>query len=423
MKTVKFYTLGCKVNQYETQSIREEFIQAGFKEPEDRQPCDIYLINTCTVTHRADADSFNLMRRVKRENPKARIIVTGCLTELDEDKIKKIDGVSLIVKNKDKNRIVEILESKYAQLITHNSQLITFFKGHTRAFLKIQDGCDNFCSYCKVPLVRGASRSRSLNEIILEADRLVKNGYKEIVLCGICLGDYGRDLPIQIDLFDVIEALENIDGLIRIRLSSIEAVDISDRLIQKMAESRKLCRHLHIPMQSGDDEILKKMNRNYTREDYLNLIRKIRSRIPDVAITTDTMVGFPGESEVNFNNTIGLIQEILPLKVHIFPYSRREGTNAFNNFKDELNPTIVKQRILQLKTITKNCSIAYRKQFLNKTLNVLIESRSKDKSGFWEGYTDNYIKVKVISNLNLKNQLIPLKLNNIVKDCILADLC
>lgn len=412
MKTVKFFTLGCKVNQYETQAIREQFIRAGFQELEDSHPADIYLINTCTVTHRADSESLNLMRRAKRENPKARIIVMGCLTELDENKIKKINGINLIVKNKDKNRIMEMFDKKKSQPITHHSQLITYFQGHTRAFLKIQDGCDNFCSYCKVPLVRGKSRSRDLGQIIKEANTLVENGFKEIVLCGICLGAYGKDLEPRISLVNVIEELEKISGLLRIRLSSIEAGDVCDELIDKMAKSKKLCQHLHIPIQSGDDEILKKMNRRYTRTDYLNLINKIKKKIPQIAITTDILVGFPGETEENFQNTVSLIKEILPLRSHIFPYSPREGTPAFN-FSSQINPKIIKQRTAQLKAVTQDCSLKYYQQFLNKNMDVLIEGRCKEDMNFWQGHTDNYIKVLIKSKQRLKNKILVVKLKKI----------
>jgi threonylcarbamoyladenosine tRNA methylthiotransferase MtaB len=417
MQTVKFYTLGCKVNQYETQLIREQFLNFGFKEMDDSQPANIYVINTCTVTQKADSESLNLLHRARKENPQAKIMVTGCLTELDEDKIQNIDEQILIAKNKDKNKILEYIGINPDQLITYNLGLITHFKGHTRAFLKIQDGCNNFCSYCKVPLVRGSSRSRDLAQIIQEARQLTKNGYKEIVLCGICLGAYGRDFSRQIDLVDVIEELEKIEGLLRIRLSSIEASDISDGLIDKMAGSKKLCRHLHIPMQSGDDEILKKMNRKYTRADYLQLINKVKTRIPEIAITTDIMVGFPGESAANFQNTVGLVKEIQPLRVHIFPYSSRRGTPAFD-FADKITPIIVKERISRLKDIARECSVIYRKRFLNKKIEVLIEALSQENSASWQGYTDNYMRVLVKSEQNLKNQLILVKLKKIVKDFI-----
>ncbi|MBU4346461.1 MAG: tRNA (N(6)-L-threonylcarbamoyladenosine(37)-C(2))-methylthiotransferase MtaB [Candidatus Omnitrophica bacterium] len=446
-RTIKFFTLGCKVNQYETQVIRERFIKAGFRELEDGQPADIYVINTCTVTSTADRKSRRLIHYSHRQNPKAKIIVTGCYTELDSDEIAKISGISHIVKNKEKNGIVGLLD-EHNELNEHNEvgipnavnqgsrtsgsrrdteAVTTFgisnFSGHTRVFLKIQDGCNNLCSYCKIPLVRGASKSRPLKEIIREAENLVKNGFKEIVLSGICLGAYGRDLQGQLSLVNVVEALENIEGLLRIRLSSIEAADVSDRLIQKMRQSRKLCRHLHIPIQSGDDAVLKKMKRSYKGRDYLNLINRIKRYMPGVAITTDVMVGFPGEDEINFKNTTDLIKKVLPLRVHIFPYSPREGTPAYN-FKDKVNPVKIRERILRLQGIAKACALAYRKGFLTKNtdvLDVLIETQSKENPTLWEGYTDNYIKALVKSNQNLKNQLVSVRLEKITKDFILAE--
>jgi len=422
MKTIKFYTLGCKVNQYDTQEIRERFLRHGFQEINNGRKADVYVINTCTVTAIADYKSRYYIRYAFRQNPKAKIIVTGCYTELDSEEIFKISGVTHIVKNQDKHRILELLNEP-RQLSQPQEKGISNFSGHTRAFLKIQDGCDNFCSYCKVPLVRGASRSKPLNEIVKEAERLLKNGFKEIVLTGICLGAYGRDLNSKVSLVNVIEALEKLDGLLRIRLSSIEASDVSEELIRKMAESKRLCPHLHIPIQSGDDEILKKMNRKYTFEGYLNLIEKIKTLIPEIAITTDVMVGFPRETEENFQNTIKLIQEIMPLKVHIFPYSLRQGTAA-SNFKDVLNPLVIQERISRLKDVSKECSLAYKKQFLNRNLGVLIEERAKEDKTYWEGYTGNYIKVKVKAEVkvDLKNKIIPLKLKRILKDSVLADL-
>jgi threonylcarbamoyladenosine tRNA methylthiotransferase MtaB len=420
MSTIKFYTLGCKVNQYETQSMREQFIRAGFKELDNHKPADIYLINTCTVTQRADSESLNFMRRAKRENPKAKILVTGCLTELDEDKIKKVDSEAVIVK---KGLSPPELNSSQLKGTVPKINGITYFKGHTRAFLKIQDGCNNFCSYCKVPLVRGTSKSKPLDEITQEADKLVKNDFKEIVLTGICLGAYGGDLNQKRSLVEVIKELEKIEGLFRIRLSSIEAGDISEELINTLVQSKKLCRHLHIPIQSGDDEILKKMKRKYCRDDYLNLIKKIKSRIPQVAITTDVLVGFPGETEANFQNTVELIKEILPLKVHIFPYSRRLGTPAASHFADEISPDILGERIARLKNIAETCAFVYEEQFLHKSLTVLIEGEVKNKFNFWQGYTDNYIKILIKSNLNLKNQLLPLKLEKIIGTYVLAEGC
>lgn len=423
MKTVKFITLGCKVNQYDTQGIREKFLGSGFKEIDNGEKADIYVINTCTVTSTADRKSRYFIYNAYRDNPKARIIVTGCYTQLNSAEISKIPGVTRIIKNQDKNRILELLNepNELNEINEPNETGIKNFKSHTRAFLKIQDGCNNFCSYCKVPFVRGASRSRAQEEIVQEADALVKNGFKEIVLCGICLGSYGKDSGNNINLVGAIEALEKIEGLLRIRLSSIEAGDISEELIDKMAKSKKLCQHLHIPIQSGDDEILKKMNRNYNRNDYLSLIKKIKSNAPEIAITTDVLVGFPGEREDNFNNTITLVREIMPLRVHIFPYSNRAGTLA-SKFQERVNPLIIKERITRLTAISKECALAYKKRFLNKDRDVLLEGRSKDDGKCWDGYADNYIKVRVKSSKNLKNQLVQVRLKKIDKDCIRADL-
>jgi len=416
MKTFKFHTLGCKVNQYDTQQMRERLLERGMQEASQQKLADIYLINTCTVTGRADSESLNILRRVRRENPKARILVTGCLTELDRDRIMETDKQAIVVTNKEKVKLTEILSDlgEIGHLAGNSlekisSKGISRFYGHTRAFLKIQDGCNNFCAYCKVPLVRGASISKPLQMIVEEAERLAQNGFKELVLTGICLGSYGKELKPAISLVEVIDSIEKIEGILRIRLSSIEAGDVTGRLIDKMNSSKKLCPHLHIPIQSGDDKILKMMKRRYTSRDYLQLIRRIRLKIPQVAITTDVLVGFPGEGEDNFKNTLDLVKKIRPLKVHIFPYSRREGTCAAEALKDQVDFQIVKRRIFELGEQTKALSLAFKKGFLNKKLDVLVESKVKDDPRYWQGYTGNYIGVKIRSKRPLGNKLIILK--------------
>ncbi len=409
---VKFYTLGCKVNQYDTQVIRESFLEKGFKEVSQNKRADIYIINTCTVTSSADSKSREIIRRSIRENPKAKIIVTGCLAELDRQQIKRISKDILIFKNKEKENIVYFLTGKPLNRQTSRlSSRITFFKGRTRAFLKIQDGCDNFCSYCKVSLVRGKPKSKPLKLIFKEAEGLVKRGFKEIVLTGICLGSYGRDFKKKgIDLVDVIEGLGKIKGLERIRLSSIEAGDISDRLLKSFTQQTKLSPHLHIPIQSGDNDILKKMNRKYTRQSYLSLINKIKKKVPQVAITTDCIVGFPGESEKNFCNTLSLLQKINPLKVHIFPYSPREGTAAAVNYKTTLPKAILNERVKRLKTLSEKSRLKFLQKFKGKKLPVLFEACSKEKKGYWEGFTGNYIKVCLKSAKPLKNKIVTVKI-------------
>jgi threonylcarbamoyladenosine tRNA methylthiotransferase MtaB len=407
-KTVKFYTLGCKVNQYETQEIREQFLDSGFMEVKGKQAADIYVVNTCTVTAKADKDSFYYIHRSHRENPKAKIVVTGCLAELDRKKIKSQPGVNFIIANSDKSRILSLLDGKRGKA----RKGISFFEGHTRVFMKIQDGCNNRCSYCRVPLARGASRSRSFSEVIREAKALAEKGFKEIVLTGICLGAYGKDLKPRKSLVDVITALESIEGLVRVRLSSIEAGDVTDRLIEKMGSSSKLCRHLHIPVQSGDTLILGKMNRKYSREDYLRLVGKIKKNIPQVAITTDVLAGFPQEKEENFRNTLELIKEIVPLRTHIFPFSPRPQTPAYS-CPEKVRESQVNERVFRLRKLSERCSLAYRKEFIGMVFPVLIEGRCQDDPAFWEGYTDTYIKVLIKSRDDLKNQLVDVRLKKI----------
>ena len=401
MKTIKFFTLGCKVNQYDTQSIREAFLRKGFKESAAGKASDFYLINTCTVTSSADKKSCNIIRHCVKTNPKSKVIVTGCMVKKDGGRLSAIKGVYSVISRR------------------FFPEQISDFTNHTRAFLKVQDGCNNFCSYCKVPQARGASRSRKPEEIIEEARRLAKKGFKEIVLTGICLGAYGRDLKINSGLAGLIKDLENIDGILRIRLSSIEAKDVSDELIKNISLSTKLCPHLHIPIQSGDDSVLKSMNRSYSSGDYTKLIGKLRKSISDIAITTDVLVGFPGETKENFENTVKLLKKIRPLKIHIFPYSKREGTAAAG-FNNGVPAQEVKRRVLELKGLGAYLAKEYMNKFINKEKLVLIEARLKDKPGFWEGFTDNYMRVIIRSDSDLKNCLIPLKLNRLGKECFLA---
>jgi len=422
MKTVKFFTLGCKVNQYETQAIREKFINAGFREinAAGKLESDICVINTCTVTHRADRESLNLIRRARRQNPAARIVVTGCLAELDDDKIKTINAASLIVRNNDKAKIVGLLNGTKADKETSGRLEVSDFSGHTRAFLKIQDGCNNFCSYCKVPLVRGKSKSRPPEEVISEAGRLVNKGFKEIVLTGICLGSYGKDLTPRVSLVNVINNLEELRGLLRLRLSSIEAGDISTDLLNTFANSKILCPHLHIPLQSGDSRILEAMNRGYSSRDYLGLIKKVKARIPGVSITTDILVGYPGETDDNFKQTLRLVEKIQPLKVHVFPYSLRKGTAASRNFKAAVAPLVIKERMRRISQVADKWSLFYKKQFLGRQVTVLFERQCKDSPDYWQGYTGSYIKVRIRSKDNLKNCPVCVTLKKITADFVYA---
>lgn len=401
MKQISFFTLGCKANQYDTQSIRERFLSKGFSENSNTQP-DYFLINTCTVTAGADQKSRNIIRKCIRQNPKAKIIVTGCLAEKDSQSLADIKGVSFVIRK------------------SFFPEGISDFGRHTRAFLKIQDGCSNFCTYCKVALVRGSQRSKDIKQVINEAKKLVSCGYKEIVLTGICLGAYGKELTPKKDLADVIRALEKIDGLARIRLSSIEAGDVSAKLIKRLAGSKKLCRHLHIPIQSGDNHILKLMNRKYTRNKYLNLISRLKRDIPQISITTDCLVGFPGETEENFNNTLDLLKQIQPLKAHIFPYSSRPGTQAAG-FKGVVDPKIIRARCRRMEKLAESCRRNFMRKFIGKKVNVLIEGRSKDNTGNLEGLTDNYLPVRLRFRPGLKNKIVRARLKSTSGDSFIAE--
>ena len=402
MKSIKFITLGCKANQYDTQSIRERFLGKGFCEISGNNKPDYFLINTCTVTSGADQKSRNIIRRCIQANPKAEVVVTGCLVENDWQSLADIKGIGLIVK-----------KSFFPEGISSFSQ-------HTRAFLKIQDGCSNFCTYCKVALVRGKERSKDLKKVVKEAKELVSCGYKEIVLTGICLGAYGSDLAPKKIVVDVIDALEKIEGLARIRLSSIEAGDVPLKLIKRLQSSKKLCRHMHIPIQSGDDSILKMMNRKYTRRKYLSLITRLKRNIPQLSITTDCLVGFPGETEKNFKNTVDLIRKIKPLKVHTFPYSSRPGTKAAN-FSGLIKPEIIAARCRQMEDIANDCRINFMRGFLLRKVFVLIEGRSKNNPDFLEGRTDNYLQVKLPFKPDLRNKIVYVRLKRMLGDHIIGE--
>lgn len=403
MKPFKIKTLGCKVNQYETQVIREGLLSAGYQEAKSHQKASLCIVNTCTVTAKADGECREVIRRYIRENPDAQIVITGCYVEKDSDAIKAIDERVRIVSNKDKSAIVDILTASPKRQSASSG--ISYFEGHNRVFIKVQDGCDNFCSYCKVPYVRGGSRSRDPQEILDEAERLIKNGYKELVLTGICLGDFGKELDNGITLTWVIQKISDIKGDFRIRLSSIELPDVSNSLIAEMSGSLKLCRHFHIPLQSGDDEILNQMNRQYTSSEFISRVEYIRSQIPDVAITTDIIIGFPGENEQNFKNTLGTIRKVKPSRAHIFTYSPRQGTKAFER-GDNVHPKVKAERFKRLKELTDRFADDSKQQSQNKKQRVLVENVRDRKTGCLTGYTDSYVKVLIDGSDELIGKLI-----------------
>jgi threonylcarbamoyladenosine tRNA methylthiotransferase MtaB len=426
MKTFKLYTLGCKVNQYESQAIRESLVSCGFIEAAKKKPADIYIVNSCTVTSRADNKSLEMLRLARQENPRAKIVLTGCVVDgSDRSQLKKTPA-DLLIGNQLKHRLAQMIKSSRAKPKKISGFLplrISGFKAHSRAFVKIQDGCDNVCAYCKIPLVRGKSRSRPLAQIIEEVRILIGKGFKEIVLTGICLGAYGRDIALPdngtLDLAEVISELEKIPSDFRLRLSSIEAKDLTDRLIAKIARSAKMCRHLHIPFQSGDDEILRKMRRHYRQRDYLRVAQKLRRAMPGIAITTDIMVGFPSEKSDNFAHTLQLVQKVSPTRVHIFPFSPRQGTRAEIMSGRVLQAT-VRGRENILRDLAAKKAREYQERFIGRTLTVLVEHRRDKKSGLLKGYTENYIPVLLKGGDGLMGELVKIKIANIDESAVVA---
>ena len=422
MKKVRFLTLGCKVNQYETQAMRESLLRRGLSETKEG-PCDVVVINTCTVTEQADRENRYWIRRLRRENPDAKVVVTGCWVQRNRKEIEALPGIDLILSNREKEELAERLfpgcatpeiqegERRYDRL------QISSFQGHARAFVKIQDGCNHACSFCKVVLVRGRYRSRPLPAIVEEVKRLRDSGFREIVLTGIQLGAYGSDQEPRLSLVSVLEALVSIAAIERVRLSSIEPTDVKPDLVEAMKTLPGVCPQLHVPLQSGDDEILKHMNRRYGRDFYRDLIRRLRSEIPDFCLSMDVMAGFPGEEEAHFQNTLSLVDETRPIRVHAFPYSRRPGTRA-DRFPN-LPTAVVQERMGRLLAFSKEIVHRERKNFLGRTFPVLVEKRSP-REGFYQGHTPHYLKVSFESSEDFLGQTVGVRLQDVGEEGLIG---
>jgi len=379
MPKIAFYTLGCRSNQYETDVIKKICVAAGFDIVPFEEWADIYVINTCTVTGNADKKSRNAIRMAKKRNRDSMVIATGCYVESGPPELFKISEADILLKNKDKAHILNYLP----KITKHIEQ--PPFKYQIRANLMIENGCENSCSYCIVPLVRGKITSKPFDQVIAEAKSMVKDGVKEIVLTGINLGEY------KSNIVSLVDELSKIDGLLRIRLSSIEPMYITDDLIKVVKENPKVCKHLHIPVQSGDDKILKAMNRNYTSKDFLNMTKKIREQIKDIAITTDIIVGFPGEDEKAFKNTCKLAEQARFSRIHIFSYSDRPGTAA-TKLPNKIDPKTIAIRREKLEEIRDKLMLKFHMSFKNKPVEVLIEHKD-GKTGMYEGLTSTYVRV------------------------------
>ncbi len=388
-------THGCKVNQYESQLIREQLLQAGFSECGNGESPSLCIVNTCTVTEQSDSKSRQSLRGFIRKHPKALTTAVGCYVEAGDKMLDEIEGIGLLLDNAGKENFI----AKIAPLIPCRNSFppsvsISRFAGHTRAFIKVQDGCDNYCSYCKLPYVRGRSRSRDMAEILAEAKALAANGFREIVLTGIHLGDFGKSGEnSEHRLPEMLEQLATIEGLKRLRLSSIDPDEVTDGLIQIIAECPKICHHLHISIQSGSDNVLKRMNRRYNSRFCLDLARRLYDFIPDISISTDIMAGFPGEGEEDLSESISLVEEIGFSKVHIFGFSPRPETAAAS-MPGRIPSKIVKERISRLKETAAGAALKHRQKFIGATREILVERFDPVEKKAC-GLTDNYLRCRV----------------------------
>ncbi|MBN1613193.1 MAG: tRNA (N(6)-L-threonylcarbamoyladenosine(37)-C(2))-methylthiotransferase MtaB [Deltaproteobacteria bacterium] len=399
---VALTTLGCKVNQYESAALREALEARGHRMVPFGDIADCCIVNTCTVTSRADFQSRQLIRRANRSNPAAAVIVTGCCAQVSPDGIAGLPGVAAVVGNEEKSMIPEIISGAgngecrvLVGDILRIGRFSPFYAGrfadHTRAFLKIQDGCNAFCSYCIVPYARGPSRSLPEAEVKRQIAILGRNGYREIVLTGIHLGVYGQDLDPRTDLLGILKWVEKERPVERLRLSSLEPTEVSDELIALMAGTKVLCQHFHIPLQSGDDRILRLMNRHYDRAYFQERMAKIRAVLPDASIGIDVLTGFPGESEREFDNTRSFIEEIPATYLHVFPYSNRPGTPA-SELPGQVRSEEKKRRAALLREIGKRKHRIFLERFLGRPLSVLVEAKEE---GGGRGFTENYLPVSI----------------------------
>lgn len=401
---IGFCTLGCKVNQYETEALKEIFSKNGWEIGDFSDFCDAYIINTCTVTSLSDRKSRQMIRRAVQKNPNATVAVCGCYAQMSPEDVSKIEGVDIVVGTKNKLKIYELIaNNKKSNIVEalgkddgYEEMEITLFESKTRAIIKAQDGCNNFCSYCIIPYARGRIRSRSLDSIYNECLRLAKNGFLEIVLAGIHICSYGKDLN-NVSLIDLLKKIHEIPELKRIRLSSIEPNAFTDEFIETLKALPKVCRHFHISLQSGCDETLKRMNRRYDSAFYKNICDKILKAFPEAAITTDLITGFPGETDEEFNKTLKFIENIPFYQIHTFKYSAREGTKAAA-MPNQVPPEIKDARSKRVIAVSKRHQREFEEKYVGKTVEILGETKQGE---YYCGHTENYLPVYVETNKNI----------------------
>ncbi|MDA0710339.1 MAG: tRNA (N(6)-L-threonylcarbamoyladenosine(37)-C(2))-methylthiotransferase MtaB [bacterium] len=426
-KTVAFYTLGCKMNAYDTQWYGEQFAQEGYREVPFGESADVTVVNTCTVTGQGDAQSRQALRKAHRVSPDGTVVAVGCYAQTDPDTLAEMPEVDLVVGNAEKTQLMDLLNDtcSMGRTFATRSRAKDFddmnifnFGGRSRAFVKVQEGCNEFCSFCIIPFARGRSRSRTLDSTVAQVKKLVAAGYREVVLTGVHIGDYGVDQGGR-NLLDVLEAVDRIEGLERFRVSSIEASFVTDAMIDFFAASEKFCRHLHIPLQSGDDRVLKAMRRPYTRTQYIDLIETLADRLPDVGIGGDVMVGFPGESDEAFQNTYNLVAQHPMTYLHVFPYSPRGKTPAAR-MPDQVDTHVKKARGAALRALGEEKVAEFQARFLTRICPVLFEGRNKN--GLLSGLTDNYIRVVAPGPDEASDRVVDVRLNGITDGVMVGEL-
>lgn len=413
---VAFCALGCKVNRYETDCYAQLFKQRGYEISSFDEKCDVYVINTCSVTNIGERKSRQMIRRAKKMNPSAVVAVTGCYAQVKNADIKNMPEVDVVIGTSGRHLICDLVEAvmrgedaeHFADIMkerTYEEMECAGETERTRAYIKIEDGCNNFCSYCIIPYARGPVRSRRTENIVSEAARLAKNGFCELVLTGISISSYGRDLNENINLGDIIKLVSEVDGVKRVRLGSIDPRIFDDDFIAALAENEKVCRHFHISLQSGSASVLKRMNRKYTPEEYLSVVEKIRRAMPDAAITTDIICGFPEETADEFEQTKEFAKKARFARVHVFPYSEREGTAAAK--MKQLDMQLREKRAKELFEITEGIRAEFEESFIGGTQSVLFEQSA---DGFSEGLTKNYLRIFVKSENPLDSELHAVKI-------------
>ncbi len=425
LSTIAFYTLGCKVNNYETEAIKELFKQSGYEIVSFNEIADVYIINTCTVTNTGDKKSRQMIRRAIRRNPNAVICVTGCYAQTKPNEIASIEGVDVIIGTNGRENIVEIVNEfrENRKPITYVKNLfkdakfenlaVINYESRTRANIKIQEGCQNFCTYCIIPFARGKMRSKDKNSVISEVQNLVDHGHLEIILTGIHTGGYGVDLK-DYDLGDlIVDIEEQVKGIKRLRISSIEISELDEKMMNVMKKSKILANHLHVPLQSGSDSVLERMNRKYTTNEYRKKINEIRAIFPDIALTTDVIVGFPGETEEEYRETYDFIEEISFSELHVFPYSKRSGTRAAN-MPSHVPKLIKSTRVNELLTLSSQLAQKYVSQFQNKYLDVIFEEVNEEDSKYIVGHASNYVKIKAIGDASQLGKVMKVLIKNAI---------